>query len=79
MPLLLRSQFSIAQDRMPIVFICGIVKRHYEIKCHKKTTSLYIWINMPYIVPHALHDECPFILNEKETCLKKILKPLGKI
>jgi hypothetical protein len=34
---------------------------------------------MPYIVPHALHDEYPFTLNEKETCLKKILKPSGKI
>ncbi len=34
---------------------------------------------MPYTVPHALHDELLFTLNEKETCLKKILKPSGKI
>lgn len=34
---------------------------------------------MPYIVPHALHDECPFTLNEKETCLKNVLKASGKI
>ncbi len=34
---------------------------------------------MPYIVPHALHDKYPFILNEKEKCFKNILKPSSKI